>query len=155
MWVKLSSNFHGNQSSTNKVVHFWVKGMGSGGGNRIFLSAEGAGNGRLQPQLRLQGVPDARARITPNVAPGAVVTRGQWQHWEVLLTMNTPGQPNGQAQWWIDGQLVTDVRDLTIAAAGEPGTLFQLQWSPTYGGGGAPVPYDMYLWFDHAYVSVK
>jgi hypothetical protein len=100
-------------------------------------------------------VPDARARITPNVAPGAVVTRGQWQHWEVLLTMNTPGQPNGQAQWWIDGQLVTDVRDLTIAAAGEPGTLFQLQWSPTYGGGGAPVPYDMYLWFDHAYVSVK
>jgi hypothetical protein len=26
-------------------------------------------------------------------------------------------------------------------------------WNPTYGGGGAGVPYDMYQWVDRIYIS--
>jgi hypothetical protein len=150
MWVKLSSNFSGNQTSTNKIMHMWIN-----GGNRLFLSAEGAFMRGLTPEVRLQGVPDARARILPNVKSGMQIQRGQWQHWELVLVANTPGQPNGIAQWWIDGSLVTDIRDLEITRAGESNLWQQFQWSPTFGGGGAGVPNTQYLWFDHVYVSGK
>ncbi|MDQ3702384.1 MAG: hypothetical protein M3442_15905 [Chloroflexota bacterium] len=148
MWVKLSPNFQGQQSNTNKMLHMWVN-----GGNRLFISAEGRDTNRLIPQVRLQGVPDPRARITPNVATGAQIVRGVWQQWELLLTVNTPGQRDGEAQWWLDGRLITDVRDLEIVRVGESPTWDQFQWSPTWGGGGDTVDQDMFLWFDHVYIS--
>jgi hypothetical protein len=150
--VKLSSNFYGNQSSTNKMFFVWIA-----NGARFFISAEGAGNNALVPQIRLQGkyIPDQRPRLLPNVVPGATLKRGAWQRWELRLVANTPGQFDGIVQWWLDGQLISDYRDVAFVASGESNLWQQFQWSPTYGGGGAGVPYDMFLSFDHAYISGK
>jgi hypothetical protein len=150
VWVKLSANFQGQVSSTNKMFHLWIA-----NGNRFFLSAEGAGSGPLYAQMRMQGVPDLRRRLVPNVVVGAQVRRGVWQQWELVVQTNTPGQANGEARWYIDGKLVSDYRNLEIVRVGEPENWQQVQWSPTWGGGGDLVQQDMFLWFDHMYVSGK
>ncbi len=148
MWVKLSSNFDGHRSNTNKIFHMWIA-----GGNKLFVSAEGEGARRLQPQIRLQGVTDPRARLLPNEARGAEVARGRWQRWEFMLAVNTPGQANGRAQWWIDGRKVSDHRDIRLLEPGQRPAWQQFQLSPTWGGGGANVSRDMYLWVDEVYIS--
>ena len=147
--ARLSPNWFGNQSNTNKMFFL---GIGRNA-NNIFLSAEGSGRGSLQPQIRLQGVPDERTRLRPNLAQ-ATLTRGRWQHWEFYFKMNTPGAPNGIAKMWLDGEPITDVRNVMFRGPAESAARWWIfHWSPTYGGGGAPPPDDQWLDFDHVYVS--
>ena len=150
LWIKLSPNWEGHRSNTNKMFFLWVN-----GGNRVFVSAEGKGQNRLQPQIRLQGrdIPDQRPRLPPNVQPGAEVRRGVWQRWELVVSPNTPGANDGRIRWWIDGQLVSDYRDVGFIRSGEGVRWDQLQWSATWGGGGDSVPADQFIWWDHVYVS--
>lgn len=150
LWIKLSSNWQGHRSSTNKMFFLWIN-----GGQRFFLSAEGSGSNQLHPQVRLQGVPDPRYRLTANVSPGAVVQRGVWQRWDLIVTANTPGQKNGQVQWWINGKKITDYRDVEYLRLGETARWNQFQWSATWGGGSDVVKSTMYLWYDHLYISGK
>ncbi|MDQ3696862.1 MAG: Ig-like domain-containing protein [Gemmatimonadota bacterium] len=147
MWVKLSSNFEGHSSSTNKMFFLWIS-----RGQRFFLSAEGAGLGHLYPQVRLQGVPDPRGRLRGNLAH-ATVARGHWQRWELIVKANTPGSADGEVHWWIDGTKITDYRDLEIVSRNESPEWDQFQWSATWGGGGNTVAQDMFLWYDHIYIS--
>lgn len=152
IWAKLSSNWVGNQSGTNKM--FFVG--ASGGNNQFFLSAEGAGHGPLEPQVRIQGVLDPRARIRPNVA-SAQLTRGAWHRWEFELTCNSaPGASDGTIDFWLDGKHVTSVNDVNWTQTKYPTRPCDFpifHWSPTYGGGGASPGADQYLWFDRVYVS--
>jgi hypothetical protein len=149
IWARLSPNWVGNQSGTNKMFFL---GIGRNA-NNIFLSAEGSGRGALQPQIRLQGVPDERRRLRPNLTQ-TTLTRGRWQHWEFYFKMNTPGGSNGIAKMWLDGAPVTDERTLAFRGPAEASARWWIfHWSPTYGGGGAPPPDDQYLDFDHVYVS--
>jgi hypothetical protein len=131
----------------------------SSGNNQFFLSAEGRGDGPLEPQIRLQGIGDPRARVRPNVAPGTVLTRGAWQRWEFLLTCNSGlNASNGTIDFWLDGKHVTSVRNVNWTQTKHPGRGCDFpifHWSPTYGGGGAPAPDNQYLDFDHVYVSGK
>ena len=153
IWAKLSSNWFGNQSGTNKMFFLGA----AGGNNQFFLSAEGQGRGALVPQVRLQGIEDRRARVAPNVAPGTVLTRGAWQHWEFLLTCNSAvNASDGTVDFWLDGTHVTSVRNINWTQTKHPtrGCDFPIfHWSPTYGGGGAPPPEEQFLDFDHVYVS--
>ena len=155
IWARLSPNWFGNQSGTNKMFFLGA----SSGNNQFFLSAEGRGNGRLEPQIRLQGIGDPRARVRPNVAPGAELTRGAWQRWEFLLTCNSGlNASNGTIDFWLDGKHVTSVRNVNWTQTKHPGRGCDFpifHWSPTYGGGGAPAPDHQYLDFDHVYVSGK
>jgi hypothetical protein len=154
IWAKLSSNWIGNQTSTNKMFFVGF----AGGNNQFFFSAEGAGRNPLQAQLRLQGLFDLRARITPN-RNNAYVQRGQWQRWEFLFTCNSsPMLANGRIDMWIDGQLVTSVNNVNwteIKYPTRPCTVDIFNWNPTYGGGGASPGVDQYLWFDRVYISGK
>jgi PKD repeat protein len=153
IWAKISSNWVGNQSGTNKMFFL---GAGSGN-NQFFLSAEGQGTGPLVPQLRLQGVLDPRARIIPNVAPGTRLTRGAWHRWEFLLTCNSGlNRSDGSITFWLDGVLTTRVTDVNWTQGKHPDRLCDFpifNWNPTYGGGGASPGVDQYLRFDHVYVS--
>jgi hypothetical protein len=108
---------------------------------------------RLQPQLRLQGVDDRRPRLRPNRLLAAAVERGRWQRWELVLKANTPGRADGELHWWIDGRKVSEYRDVNIVRAGRPDTWDLFQWNATYGGGGAPVPHDQWVRWDHVYIS--
>ena len=155
IWARLSPNWFGNQSGTNKM--FFVG--ASGGHNEFFLSAEGSGNNALEPQVRMQGIGDPRARVRPNVAPGTVLKRGAWHRWEFVLTCNSGlNVSDGTIDFWLDGTHVTSVRNVnwTLSRHPERGCDFPIfHWSPTYGGGGAPPPNHQYLDFDHVYVSGK
>ena len=153
VWARLSPNWFGNQSGTNKMFFLGA----SSGNNQFFLSAEGRGNGPLEPQIRLQGIRDPRARVRPNVAPGTVLTRGEWQRWEFLLTCNSGlSASDGTIDFWLDGSHVTSVKNVNWTQTKHPdrGCNFPIfHWSPTYGGGGPPPPDHQYLDFDHVYVS--
>jgi hypothetical protein len=149
IWVKLSSNFYGHSSYVNKMLFMWMAGQ-----PKLILSADGPGTSPLVPSIRIQDSPDTQDHRWPNVVTSAQIVRGQWQHWEVLVSANTPGQANGQVQWWIDGQLVSDYRNINLAGSGESPAWQIFQWGPTWGGmGGANVPADQYVWWDHVYVS--
>ena len=155
-WLKLSDNFVGHLTSTNKIFHIWTQ-----PGNVLFYSAEGRGSrGPLQFQIRLQGVPEPDTnpfrQNGPNVPgrTGTLITRGKWHLFEVLLTLNTPGQKNGAFRVWQDGTLTHDYtgREILAASVTQP-YWWQVQWSPTWGGSGDTVPEDMYMWIDQVYIS--
>lgn len=147
LWIKLSSNWYGNPTYVNKMLYLWI------GGKPVFvLSADGPGTSPLYPTFRIENAPDATPRRLPNVDSTAQIVRGQWQHWEVLFIGNSAGQADGQAQWWIDGKLVSDYRNIAYASGTPSWQIFQ--WGPTWGGIGGTVPADQYIWWDHVYVSM-
>jgi hypothetical protein len=148
--TKISSNWWGENSSTNKMLFVWIN-----NGAKFFISAEGNRNGPLQPQLRIQGTNiDARRRFIPNANTTPVwVERGQWQRWEVLLVANTPGQLNGQIYWWLDGQLISNYTDIGFVNSTESSDWNYFAGNPIYGGGATVVPETQYLWWDNVYIS--
>src|SRR5262249_32539970 len=94
LWVKLSSNWIGHETATNKVFYIWMN-----NGPYFFMSAEGTDAGPLIATGRYQGPLDTREAFPPNLG-SAPVPRGQWQHWEVLVKANTPGVFNGEFHLW-------------------------------------------------------
>ena len=122
---------------------------------RDFAHASVEGGQRFE--LGLQGIEDPRARVTPNVAPGTVLTRGAWHRWEFVLTCNSGlNTPDGTIDFWLDGKHVTTVSNVNWTQTKHPTRACDFpifHWSPTYGGGGASPGADQYLWFDRVYVS--
>lgn len=149
-WFKLSDNFFGHPSSgVNKIFHIWIAGR-----NRVYLSAQGRRNGRLEPQVRLQEVfaPKRFVNLRPNVWK-ASIRRGRWYHWELVLRTNAPGRANGVAEWWVDGRLAGLYRDIEFVDTGMDPTWKRLQWAPTWGGVHENVPAAQQMWMDDLYVS--
>ncbi|MBC7790642.1 MAG: Ig-like domain-containing protein [Anaerolineae bacterium] len=148
--VRISSNFYGHPTSgVNKLAFFYM----ANNTTSAYFSAQGLGMGPLQPQLRLQSVPQVALNLGPNLLPGVTLARGVWHKLEFLLVANTSGQPNGQAHLWLNGTKIMDHRNIIYLAAGE--TAFNAVSITSIWGGGntVKVPYDMYTWWDHAYVS--
>ena len=154
IWARVSPNWVGNQSSTNKMFFLGV----AQGNNQFFLSAEGSGSNTLLPQLRLQGINDPRPRITANVGH-ATVARGTWQRWEFVFKCNTgKNRADGSIDLWINGSHITSVNDVNWTHSKYPDRACNMHifnWNPTYGGGGASPGVDQYLWFDRVYISGK
>ncbi|HJP58873.1 MAG TPA: hypothetical protein VJ865_02700, partial [Gemmatimonadaceae bacterium] len=102
MYFKLSSNWVGHPTGTNKVLHFWVADL-----NRVFAYVDGSGKNTLKPYIGLQGIAApfndgaGETSTSVNLAPnlpghtGAEIVRGRWYHWEMLFTVNTPARPTG------------------------------------------------------------
>jgi len=152
-WLKLSSNWVGNDAGVNKIFHFWI-----GDSNRLFLNAHGAGSSKLTAEVWLQGITaggnfDAgkTADFGPNQGVSGEIVRGQWAHWEMVFTGNSSGAKDGKVEWWIDGQKVGSYSGLQFVPGA--GTWQEMEWSPTYGGGGSAVPVDQYMTIDHIRVS--
>ncbi len=158
-WMKLSSNFVGHPTGTNKMVHFVINGS-----NRLFLQARGIGAGALVPSFGLQGLAApyfdgvsqtaTAVNLLPNVG-NAAINRGQWQRYEIVLVGNTPGIANGSAQLWIDGVRVLNYSGIMFAAPGGSGKWDAVQWSPTWGGGGGIITVPFTMSMDHMYISGK
>jgi hypothetical protein len=149
-WMKLSSNWQSHASGVNKIFHVW---MTSPSKNRIFLSFYGTNSSALRFTVHAQNTPAGSVNYTQNV--GSKPTRlGQWQRYELILVMNTPGSSNGQVHAWVDGTKVIDRKNVPFVYRGEPAVMNDLQWSPTWGGTGGPaVRQTMYMWLDHVYMS--
>jgi uncharacterized protein YjdB len=162
MWIKISSNWQGHPTGTNKVLHFWVAGL-----NRVFVYIDGSGSNILQPYLGLQGIATAyndgagststSVNLRPNVQgqTGAQIVRGQWYHWELVLSVNTSGSTNGTADWWINGVQVGHYTGIGYVSSGQSRTWEDMKWDPTWGGLGGTISADQFMWMDHIYISGK
>ncbi len=162
MWVKLSSNWVGHPTGTNKVLHFWVADA-----NRVFAYIDGSGSNTLHPYIGLQaiatpfndgaGETSTSVNLRPNLPghTGTQIVRGQWYHWEILLNVNTNGAANGTADWWIDGLQVAHYAGIGYVSGSQSRYFNVMRWDPTWGGLGGVVPADQYMYLDHIYVSGK
>jgi hypothetical protein len=149
-YIKFSSNFQGENSSTNKLFFNWIHNNPA-----VFLSAEGRGSGSLRPTVRLQNMPGGESReyLYPNVVPSVELNRGQWHHWEVLFEANTPGSKNGRVTWWIDGVKVGEYTDIMYSGSGQGNLWELLELSPIWGGVAGRVESTMDFTLDHVYLS--
>jgi hypothetical protein len=162
--LKLSSNFQAHISGVNKKLHFFT----AGGSNRAVFIIRGSGSGTLVPAFLLQrlGIPmtyttfgerqttSTEQNLNSNPAVCKTI-RGQWHHYELILTDNTPGVANGRAQIWMDGVNCLDVSGIGFAASGQNGKWEDIWWSPTWGGIQDAVAAEFTETVDHIYVSGK
>ena len=167
IWMKMSSNYVGHASGTNKVIHFYTASRTSAENIAIF-SLRGAGTGALSPTFILQNLaglyrwsdPNGTSYLlnTANLEPNLAqcrTTRGQWARYEMVLTSNTPGVADGRAELWMNGTKCSDYTGITYAASGTDSRWNQVNWSPTYGGAGGTVTTSFFAQVDHIYVSGK
>ncbi len=160
MWIKLSSNWVGHLTGTNKVLHFWI-----GGANRVFAYVDGSGSNTLKPYIGLQGIATSfndgfgnnstSINLRPNVQTGSQIVRGQWYHWEMVFTSNTNGSANGTADWWINGVQVGHYTGIGYVSSSQSRNFTTMKLDPTWGGLGGTVPADQFMWMDHIYLSGK
>jgi hypothetical protein len=148
IWVKLSANFVGNGTGTNKVFYVWQNNSPD-----FFMSAEGDGMGTLQPTGRYQGDLDKREQFFPNLVQNATVPRGEWQHWEILIKENTPGVQDGEFHLWVNGTKVSEYTDVGYLAGGQTVGFMKMDVEPIWGGLGSTLQADQFMYFDHVYVS--
>lgn len=148
LWVKLSSNWSGHLV-VNKVAYVWTH------GSPVVVPAYiGEGSSPLHTQVRIQDVPayGGAQNFEPNLADPAI-PRGRWVRWELRLVNNTGDDFNGEIHWWIDGTKCGEYTDVKFSSAAQPKVWEKLEWSPIWGGVGATVPENMYMWMDHWYTS--
>lgn len=148
-WMKLSPNFQGQSSSTNKVLFFWDNGKPA-----VFLSNEGKGTtADLMPTMRYQGGVDSREYFYQNQGNDQPMTRNVWRRWELVLVANTPGQSNGVMRWWIDGTKVGEYTDVEFVGSGTSPDWQYIYLEPIWGGTGDSVTSTQTLSVDHLYLS--
>lgn len=154
-WMKLSDNWQGHLTGTSKIWHIWAEPR-----NIVYYSAHGTGSNPLRFAINLQGVPEPdlfeyRYNL-PNVLgqEQTSIVRGQWHLFEVLLTLNVPGQKNGVIRVWQDGILTHDYteRELIGPSVTNP-FWWEVQWSPTWGGLGDTLRQEQFMWIDQVYIS--
>lgn len=148
---RYSSNWYGDASGVNKIMYFWC-----GNADPIIISGTGAGNAVLVPEVRLQLMVSSPSEVNygPNLVPGAVITRGQWFHLEVVAGGNSAGTADGTIDWYLDGVHVGSIRGLQFTAGATAWT--EWRWYPVWGGaGGPPVPATQWQDADDIYLSGK
>lgn len=84
---------------------------------------------------------------------GGYVPVGQWVHFEFLFVCNTPGVADGSFDMWVNGQRWFHLTGIRFVGSGHRRGFSWLQLSPTYGGGGNPVPKNQFIDIDQFYVS--
>jgi hypothetical protein len=156
-WLRFSPNFQSHATGINKVFHFFIDDV-----NRLFFQANGGG---LAPAIGLQqlaapfnngaGHVGTAVLLSPNLDPGARMTRGQWHRVDLLLRGNTPGVANGAVMAFLNGRKVLDHEGIMFAAEGGDGRWRGFNWSPTWGGTGDLVAEEMYIQLDHIVISGK
>jgi len=148
-WSRFSANFYGHGSNVNKMAYFYTPAFSG----LFVLVANGAGTNPLKPEIRFQNtISDGTSNLLPNLVPTATIPRGQWNLIEVVAVGNTAGNKDGSIDVFLNGVHVT-----SKAMQWETGssTWGYFYYYPDWGGTGDTVPYNMWLDWDHAYVSGK
>lgn len=152
MYVKHSSNFQGHGSNVNKITHIWV-----GAVNHLFLNAAGNGSDSLIAQIRLQGIvaggshDGGTAGIYDNNSIELV--RDTWNLLEVVAVSNTGSNLDGSVDLYVNGDLAAFCSGIEFETGGPLIDLEKLD--PTWGGTGETVDAEMFIRFDHVYMSGK
>ena len=149
-YFRISANWDGDGSSTNKVIWTYADGQ-----NDQFISMEGSGAEDLILNLRLQNShPGGRDDHLPNLGPTGEIVRGQWHLIELDMVMNTPGNQDGQFHAWIDGVKTHEYLDAGIIESGDTRQWTAVYWNPYWGGNtGATIQEAQHMDLDHLYIS--
>lgn len=152
IWLKISSNWRGHNSQANKLMEVFIANH-----PHCVLGLVGSGNAPLRPSIAINGGPDSREGeyLPSNVAPSVTFSRGDWHRLEMVITANTPGVGDGEATWWMDGQLLGDYRNVMWVGAAEANHWIQLELQPIWGGRNDQLVVTQYLWVDHIYASTS
>ena len=118
--------------------------------------AIGGSNGRPEPGLVWDSFDYGGGQYTNYklFQPGTIVmtdaTKSSWHHVESYWQLNTisggKGQPNGIVQYWFDGTLIIDRRDIYFRTAVNATMQFRTFVMAPYIGDGSPR--DQHMWID-------
>jgi hypothetical protein len=152
-WIKLSENFEGAPSNgINKLFHIWI-----GGKSVVVLSLQGRNRSQIFPQMRLQNVQTGGRGVSFNLSPGrgsgVRVERGSWHQLEILLRVNSPGVPDGEVHWWLDGKRAGQDMRVGFRRFGMDASWERVSWNPTWGAPRDVVSQPMAIYMDQLYVS--
>ncbi len=92
-----------------------------------------------------------------------VAPRGSWHIYEVYMSLNDPGVANGVLKFWVDGKeydnpgASLNPTQFQLIPGGGTKQFGEIDFSPTYGGGGTPMspPAAQYIYLDHVYISAS
>jgi Bacterial Ig-like domain (group 2) len=160
MQIRFSSNWTTNGNATVKLCepHTLYENGGPGGPNEnhiIYGSATDFGSTKVALALGLQG-PNGQARNLHPTSPAAILSDGRWHTMEVLLgPESSAGAGNGTYQGWVDGVQIANYSNVHYLAAGQTRAWKALLYDPTYGGGTASPPDDIYWDMNQLFVSTK
>lgn len=162
--IGLSSAFVGHSSGVNKI---WFCTAGTSASGPAYFSAQGAGSGTLQFQVRTQGTPSTGGgarNLTPNVGT-ANVTRGVRHTVEVVMRLNTcqsdgTANADGTCEVWFNGTKSHSYTDVVYRGNGSTSgqlpasALFNaVKWNPTWGGTGGTIATAQYMYMYDAAVG--
>jgi hypothetical protein len=147
-WIKVSSNFQGHPTATNKINFAWMNGAPI-----FFMSAEGVGNGPLTLTARMQSPAEGREYLRPNQGASGNFSRGSWHRVELLLKANADGGSNGEITAWLDGAKIIAYNDVRFTGAGEDKTWDYLDITPIWGGRWGAIANTMTMDVDQMYAS--
>lgn len=153
---RIDPNWQGHSSGVNKQFFLKTSNPVTSAGNQTIFVAKGSGSGGLRLQIAGQEhcCGEEFLSYEANVGNGTL-NRGQWYELEFVFTANTPGVRNGTLEVWKDGTKTHNFTNFGPLKTGEgpgfPGLLASLIW----GGIGDTVTQEMFIWWDHIYVSGK
>ncbi|HTK57101.1 MAG TPA: Ig-like domain-containing protein, partial [Gemmatimonadales bacterium] len=142
LWWKASDPWQGHETNVNKIQFLFPA-----SGGDITMVMYGPRNGPYQLRVipQFPGMPSNW--LVPNVAQ-VPVTLGEWHRIEWLIDYGDQVGV-GTVQWWLDGQMIGDYRDVPFPDAG----MLVYKISPTWGGVGDTKTETDYFWFDQTYLS--
>ena len=158
-WIKIPTpDFELPQSVGGmKLLGFWSVGQAAltgQVGNQIAGFINGGGiQSSFTLDIRQQN--QVSRAMSQNVNGAALIRAGIWIRYEILMTINDVGVPNGTLKVWINGTQTHNYSDVMWRTSDAPSLFFGRLWNPIWGGNGS-VPNKTrndFMWIDHVYIS--
>jgi len=150
-----AGSFSGNPTRIYTRVLVYVDPNWTNGGNtatKFFFFSQSQGNNHYASVI---GGMDNESVSGPSVSlqqtsfrnmfSSTTVQNGTWLDLEYVFIANTPGSSNGIARAWINGVETMNVSNVLYFASGTTAGFQNLFMDPTYGGGEAPPPRNVFF----------
>jgi hypothetical protein len=150
-----AGDFTGNPTRvyTRALVYVdpnWTNGANAG--TKFFMFSQQQGNNHYTGIIGL-GAEDTNSGLFVglqqtsfrNLSSTVKVANGRWWDIEFLFVANTPGVGNGVARAWINGVEAINASDVMFFAANAVPGFSSFFMDPTYGGGEAPPPRNVFF----------
>ena len=160
LWLEIVGSSFETQAWGVKLLGYWGVGQKytwpDGVPNQIFSRIVGNGTTSAQTNWELQIL--GQNHIDWTKAQNRNLTKrvvaGHWQHYELVMTLNTVGSANGVLKVWLDGVLILEHYDVVYRTASNSSGFYGRDFHPIWGGaGGASKSRDDYVRLDHLYMS--
>jgi hypothetical protein len=126
-----------NGGNVGTKFFFFSKQEGNNHYTTVFGGMENEMNSRAFVGLQQTSFRNIQGPVGPS--------NGAWVDAEFLFIANTPGVSNGVAKVWINGVEAINTSEVMFFAAGKTPGFSSLWMDPTYGGGVAPPPRDVFF----------